>query len=125
MPASKSCCANAPALLPSVGGLATWMTILLRVRVPVLSEQSMSIPAIASIDASRVTIAPSLRIPRRLVRRRAARGVGEASLGEHAGAHGEGGGGDDLEGEGDGGHEHHHGEGERVLPREQGQGYCC
>ena len=58
------------------------MTILLRVRVPVLSEQSMSIPAIASIDASRVTIAPSLRIPRRLVRRRAApRGKGGAGGG--------------------------------------------
>jgi len=34
------------------------MTILFRVRVPVLSEQSMSIPAISSIDARRVTIAP-------------------------------------------------------------------
>ncbi len=36
----------------------TWMTIWLRVRVPVLSEHSSVMPAISSIAVSRVTIAP-------------------------------------------------------------------
>lgn len=43
------------------------MTILFRVRVPVLSEQSMFMPAISSMAVRRVTIAPcadSWREPR-------------------------------------------------------------
>ncbi len=40
-------------------GQSSWITILLSVRVPVLSEQSMFMPAISSIDARRVTMAPS------------------------------------------------------------------
>jgi hypothetical protein len=40
-------------------GQSSWITILLRVRVPVLSEHSMFMPAISSMEARRVTIAPS------------------------------------------------------------------
>mmetsp|Transcript_34137 Transcript_34137/g.83948 ORF Transcript_34137/g.83948 Transcript_34137/m.83948 type:complete len:357 (+) Transcript_34137:1024-2094(+) len=39
-------------------GQSSWMTILLRVRVPVLSEQSMSMPAISSMALRRVMMAP-------------------------------------------------------------------
>lgn len=38
--------------------LRTWITMVLRVRVPVLSEQSSVMPAISSMAVSRVTIAP-------------------------------------------------------------------
>jgi hypothetical protein len=41
-------------------GQSSWITILLSVSVPVLSEQSMSIPAISSIAHSLETIAPWL-----------------------------------------------------------------
>ncbi len=44
----------------------TWMTILLSVSVPVLSEQSMFMPAMSSMAARRVTMAPcalSWRLP--------------------------------------------------------------
>mmetsp|Transcript_29114 Transcript_29114/g.62736 ORF Transcript_29114/g.62736 Transcript_29114/m.62736 type:complete len:234 (-) Transcript_29114:618-1319(-) len=41
-------------------GVSSWIAILFIVRVPVLSEQSIFIPAMSSIAARRVTIAPCL-----------------------------------------------------------------